>query len=73
MCLAVVGRVEDIEYPFAVVNFKGAKKKVRVDLIDDLEVGDYVLVHVGFAIQKVDSKEIEEYDDVWKEIVGKLG
>lgn len=72
MCLAVIGKVESIEYPFATVDFKGTKKKVRIDLIEDIKIGEYVLVHVGFAIQRVDSKEVEEYDEVWSSIVSSL-
>ena len=72
MCLAVIGRVESIEYPFATVDFKGTKKKIRIDLIEDLKIGEYVLVHVGFAIQKVDSREVEEYDEVWSSIISSL-
>lgn len=72
MCLAVIGRVESIEYPFATVDFKGTKKKVRIDLIEDLKIGEYVLVHVGFAIQKVDSREVEEYNEVWSEVISNL-
>ena len=70
MCLAVIGKVESVEYPFAIVDFNGTKKKVRIDLIDNLSVGEYVLVHVGFAIQKVESDEVETYSELWKEIGG---
>ncbi|RLI03013.1 HypC/HybG/HupF family hydrogenase formation chaperone [Candidatus Bathyarchaeota archaeon] len=69
MCLAIPGKVESIEYPFAIVDFKGAKRKVRVDLIDDLKVGDYVLVHVGFAIQKVDKNEAERIEELISKII----
>ncbi len=69
MCLAIPGKVESIDYPFAVVSFKGTKKKIRIDLIDDLKVGDYVLVHVGFAIQKVDEAEAKRIQDLISKIV----
>ncbi|RLI79302.1 HypC/HybG/HupF family hydrogenase formation chaperone [Archaeoglobales archaeon] len=72
MCLAVIGKVESIEYPFATVDFRGTKKRIRIDLIDDLKIGEYVLVHVGFAIQKVDSREVEEYDKVWSDVISNL-
>ncbi len=57
MCIAIPGRVVEVDYPFAIVDFKGTKRKVRVDLLDDLKEGDWVLVHVGIAIQKVDEEE----------------
>jgi len=69
MCLAVPGRVENIDFPFAVVDFNGTKKKVRIDLLDDLKVGDYVLVHVGFAIQKMDEEDVKELEEIWKQVL----
>lgn len=57
MCLAIPGRIERIDFPKAVVDFKGLKKEVRVDLIENPKVGDFVLVHVGMAIQRVDEEE----------------
>jgi hydrogenase expression/formation protein HypC len=64
MCLAIPGKVESVEHPFAIVDFSGTRKKVRIDLIDDVKAGEYVLVHVGFAIQKVDEKEAKELEDM---------
>lgn len=69
MCLAVPGRVESIDFPFAVVDFNGTKKKVRIDLLDDLKVGDYVLVHVGFAIQRMDEEDVKELEEIWKQVL----
>ena len=56
MCLAIPGRVESVEGENAVVDFMGLKKKANVSFVK-AKVGDYVLVHVGFAIQKVDEEE----------------
>ncbi len=69
MCLAVPGKVESIDFPFAIVDFNGTKKKVRIDLLDDLKVGDYVLVHVGFAIQKMDEEDVKELEEIWKQVL----
>jgi hydrogenase expression/formation protein HypC len=69
MCLAVPGKVESIDFPFATVDFNGTKKKVRIDLLDDLKVGDYVLVHVGFAIQKMDEEDVKELENIWKQVL----
>jgi len=65
MCLAVPGKVEEIYegsdlIKMAKVNFGGVKKKVCVAWIPDVQVGDYVLVHVGFALNKIDEKEAME-------------
>lgn len=59
MCLAIPGKVqkliEEISSPrMAEVNFDGVVKHVCVDFIPDIKVGEYVIVHVGFALNKVD-------------------
>ncbi|MFO7966608.1 MAG: HypC/HybG/HupF family hydrogenase formation chaperone [Archaeoglobaceae archaeon] len=69
MCLALPGVVESVEEPFAIVDFSGTKKKVRIDLIDDVKPGEYVLVHVGFAIEKIDEQEAKELEEMLNEIL----
>ncbi len=69
MCLAIPAEIIEIDWPYAVVNLKGAKRKVRIDLLDDVRTGDYVLVHVGLAIQKVSKKEVEELEELWSQIL----
>ncbi len=58
MCLAVPGRVISIEErdqtPMAEVDFGGVTKDVCLAYIPDIEIGEYVMVHVGFAIQRMD-------------------
>lgn len=70
MCIAIPGRVEKVEYPYAIVDFKGTKRKVRIDLIEDVKEGDYVLVHVGFAIQKVEENEAKNIAELLEEVFG---
>ena len=65
MCLAVPGKVMSIdesnpELKMAKVNFSGVSKDICVQWLPDVEVGDYVLVHVGFALNKIDEKDAEE-------------
>ena len=69
MCLAYPGKVERIEYPYAMVNFGGARRKIRIDLLDSVNEGDYVLVHVGFAIQTVDQREAKRMEEIWRELL----
>ncbi len=69
MCLAIPGRVEEIDYPFATVSFGGARKKIRIDLLDSVEVGDYILAHAGLAIQKVSEEEVKEINRLWEQIL----
>jgi len=60
MCLAVPMRVVAVNGNEAEVEQGGTKLRVRVDLVEDVRVGDYVLVHAGFAIQKLDEEEAFE-------------
>ena len=57
MCLAIPGKVKEVKGKEAVVDFDGVKKTVRVDLIDSLEEGEWILNHAGFAIKKIPEKE----------------
>ncbi len=59
MCLAVPGQVLNIEEDqlrTAIVSFGGVTKSVSLTLVPEAEVGDYVIVHVGFAISKLDEE-----------------
>lgn len=73
MCLAVPGKVEEIYegtdlLKMAKVNFGGVKKDVCVAWIPDVQVGDYVLVHVGFALNKINEEEALETLRILKEM-----
>ncbi len=60
MCLAIPARlVELLPNEQAVVNLGGIRKTISIALIDDVKVGDYVIVHVGHAIGKIDPEEAE--------------
>jgi hydrogenase expression/formation protein HypC len=61
MCLGVPGRVVQLDEDGALVDFWGVRRRVRLDIVDQpVEVGDYVLNHVGFAIRRIPEEEIEE-------------
>lgn len=61
MCLAIPARVAEIlEGEQAVVDLGGVRKDVSLALVDDVAVGDYVIVHVGYALQKLDPDEAEK-------------
>jgi len=61
MCLAIPGQIVEINGPKkATVNFGGMKKVVDTTFLDSAEVGEYVLVHVGCAIQKVEEASARE-------------
>ncbi len=58
MCLAVPVRVDEIlDHESARVNLGGVRKEINVALIEDLAVGDYVILHVGYALTKIDPEE----------------
>jgi len=61
MCLAVPARVVslDSEAESAVVELDGIQKDVSTVLLDRVDVGDYVLLHVGFALERIDPQEAE--------------
>ncbi len=59
MCLAVPVRVLKIDGLKAVVELGGLTRQVSIMLVPDTQVGDYVLLHAGFAIQKLDEREAE--------------
>jgi len=60
MCLAVPMRLVAIEGTQAVADLDGARHQVDVSLIDGVELEDYVIVHAGFAIEKLDRAEADE-------------
>ncbi len=68
MCLAVPGKVLEIKDSVGIVDFNGVKREVRLDLVD-VKVGDYVIVHTGFAIEKMDEKEALESLEIWTELL----
>ena len=60
MCLAIPARIEELTTPGnAIVNLGGVRKEISLALIDDAIVGEYVIVHVGYALQKLDQEEAE--------------
>lgn len=60
MCLAIPGEIVEIKGSHATVDFGGTRSKVNTIFIPDLKTGDYVIVHVGYAIQKMSKDEAEE-------------
>ncbi|RMF06135.1 HypC/HybG/HupF family hydrogenase formation chaperone [Candidatus Woesearchaeota archaeon] len=60
MCLAVPGKIVEINGEKALVDFGGVKREADISLLEAPKVGDFVLVHVGFAIQKVDETKAKD-------------
>jgi hydrogenase expression/formation protein HypC len=72
MCLGVPGQVVELEELTAVVDFWGVRRRVRLELVDEpVQVGDYVLNHVGFAIRRIPPEDValtlQMYEQLLKE------
>ena len=60
MCLAIPSRITKIDNDMAVIDVDGVQREASLLLIEDARVGDYVIVHAGFAIRKIDEDEAAE-------------
>ena len=70
MCLAIPMKVVEIEGPVAVVAAGGVRREARVDVVEGVKVGDYVIVHAGIAIERLDREEAEETLRLLEEVFG---
>lgn len=69
MCLAIPACVEQLTAQnHAIVNLSGVRKEISLALVEDIVPGDYVIVHVGFALQKLDPLEAERTLAMFAEI-----
>lgn len=74
MCLSIPSKVVEIdEDNIATVDTMGIRRKVSLDLMgDDLHIGDYVLIHVGYAMSKIDEEDALESLKLYREIIEQL-
>ncbi|MEG2017861.1 MAG: HypC/HybG/HupF family hydrogenase formation chaperone [Clostridium sp.] len=70
MCVAVPGRVIEVLEKEAIVSFQGVEKRVNTVFIDDLQVGEYVLIHVGCALEKIDEAEALKTIKLFERLIG---
>lgn len=68
MCLAVPGLVLSIDGDYAEVEFGGVRKKVCVTLLPGLKIDEYVIVHTGYAIEKMKPEEAEKTLDLFRQM-----
>lgn len=66
MCLAFPGKIKNISGQNAMVDFDGIEKEINISLLSDAKKGDYVIVHAGFAIEKVNKENKNEIDELIK-------
>jgi hydrogenase expression/formation protein HypC len=69
MCLAVPAKILEIIGDKAIADFGGVKREIMVNLLANVKVGDYVIVHTGYAIETLDEAEALETLRLWKEIL----
>ena len=68
MCVGLSAKVVDLKDGTAVVDAGGAKRSVSADLLDELEIGDYVMVHAGVAIAKITDDDASETEKIREEL-----
>lgn len=68
MCLAVPAEIRSIEGHFATVDYGGVTRKANISLVD-AKVGEYVIVHAGYAIQVLDKDEAMETLEIFKKML----
>jgi hydrogenase expression/formation protein HypC len=68
MCLAIPGKILNIDGNSALVDFDGIKQKIIIALIQNPEIGKYVIVHAGYAIEMINEEEAMDAINQWKEI-----
>jgi len=68
MCLSIPAKVVEVKGNEAIVDLGGNRLRIATDLIDDIQLGQYVLVHAGYAIQVIDENEAQETLDLLNEL-----
>lgn len=68
MCVGLPARVVNVRDGIALVDASGAKREVSAELIEELDPGDYVMVHAGVAIAKITADDEEETDALLEEL-----
>lgn len=72
MCLAIPGKIVKIEKNVALVDYGGVIKEARIDFVPDVKEGDYVIVHTGFAIERMDEESAKKSIEAWEELLGEI-
>ena len=71
MCIAAPAHVIEInrEDNWLAADFGGARQQAKLDLLPEVEVGDYVLIHAGYAIEKLTEEAAKESLEAWEELL----
>ncbi len=73
MCLAIPLQLIEIRGSTAVGEAMGMRREIRVDFIPEPKIGDYVIVHAGFAIERLPEQQALEDLEAWEEVRDALG
>ncbi|ABR54547.1 hydrogenase assembly chaperone hypC/hupF [Methanococcus vannielii SB] len=72
MCLAIPSKVVDIfeedGQKYAIAEYKGVRQKAKLALLEGVNVGDYVLIHTGYALEKMNEEDAKLSLDAWEEL-----
>ncbi|AXV39811.1 HypC/HybG/HupF family hydrogenase formation chaperone [Methanobacterium sp. BAmetb5] len=69
MCIAAPAQIVEIKDNVATVDFGGVRQQAKLDLVSDVDVGRYVLVHSGYAIEVLSDQEAQESLEAWGELL----
>jgi len=69
LCIAAPAQIIEIKDNVATVDFGGVRQQAKLDLVEDANVGRYVLVHSGYAIEVLSDEEAQESLEAWDELL----
>lgn len=71
MCIAAPAKVVEInrEEESLFADFGGVRQEAKINLLPDVEIGDYVLIHAGYAIEKLSEEAAKESLEAWEELL----
>jgi len=69
MCLAIPGKVVAVEGRSARIDYSGVQREALLDLFPEVQIGDFVLVHAGFVIQRLEQREADEILEQFRQIM----
>ena len=73
MCLAIPLKLVEINGKIAVGEAMGMRREIRVDFIEEPKIGDYVIVHAGFAIERLPEQQALDDLEAWEDVRNALG
>ena len=73
MCLAIPAKIVEINGLMATVDVGGVRKEISLALVDDVAVDDYVIVHVGYALNRLDPEEADATLKLFQQIAAESG